>query len=110
MQISDTQWALIVGLPGEEEVTKGMRDLAAGKIDTTWALYLLQAKQRLIEDGLTCLADLQAPCPDDAHIQFYRRLEAEEEAGAHARYNSYNRLLCSFSSSLAARVRRQHAK
>ncbi len=90
----------LVGLPGAENVERGVRDLNAGR-RTVEALLVAAAVTRLRELGLEISED--AILPDEPELALYALLG--EEHDPYYRYNALRRELDSFVSTLEARSR-----
>jgi hypothetical protein len=78
------------GLPGNDIVDAGLRDLSQGT-ESVESLLVSMAAARLRELGLTVPSPFQDP-----ELRLYRRLAAVHGAAAHARYNALVRRLVSF--------------
>jgi hypothetical protein len=78
------------GLPGEDLVAEGLRDLDSG-VESIPALLVSIGARRLEQLGLL----VPRPFPDPEE-RLYRLLAADEPDGAHSRYNSLVRRLVSF--------------
>ena len=79
------------GLPGNELVEAGLRDLEAGR-ETVPALLVSMAAPRLREAGLD-VADTRHP---SVSHRLYDALAADDPRTAHARYNALVRRLVRF--------------
>ncbi len=88
------------GLPGAENVERGVRDLNAGR-STVEALLVAAAVTRLRELGLEISKDVVLP--DEPELALYRLLGEEQDP--YYRYNALRRELDSFVSSLEVRRR-----
>lgn len=84
-------------LPGEELVTQGLKDLAAGKI-TEDALLVLIASPKLQRFGIV-IPNVAVPEPYEH--QLYSLLSARFGNAAHSRYNSLLRRIVSYAHALA---------
>lgn len=82
-------------LPGGELVTAGLADLASGR-ETVEALLVAIGSPRLRRAGIEVPPHgIEAP-----EHRLYARLEADDEASAHSRYNAFIRRLVSFERAL----------
>ncbi len=63
MKVPEDTFDLISGLPGEEFIATGLRDLEKGIYTSVDALLILIAKTRLEKRGLHCLKDLKGMLP-----------------------------------------------
>jgi hypothetical protein len=79
-----------VDLPGADLVSRGLRDLAAGRASVE-ALLVSRASIRLRACGVA----VDEPLPD-ADRELYRLLAARDGNGAHSTYNALTRRLVSF--------------
>ncbi len=86
---------MISGLPGEELIAPGLRDLEGGRFDTPEALLVLVARSRLSQAGLPFLGMLE-PGSESPESLLYRSLSEEDPESAYGRYNSLKRRLDSF--------------
>jgi len=86
--------AVYAELPGEELVTKGLADLAAG-IESIEALLVSIGASRLAALGL----EVPRPLPSPEH-RLYERLRQDDPDGSHSRYNALVRRLVSFERAL----------
>jgi hypothetical protein len=78
-------------LPGADLVTRGIDDLAAGKL-TQEALLVTAAASRLRAAGIAVApAEVEAPLH-----RLYELLAASDAAGAHSRYNALVGRMVSF--------------
>jgi hypothetical protein len=77
-------------LPGGDLIERGLVDLEAG-VESIESLLVSIASIRLRTVGLTVATPFSDP-----ELRLYGRLEAEDEAGAHGRYNALLRRLVSF--------------
>jgi len=89
-------------LPGADLVDTGLRDLRADR-RTAPALLLLGARARLAENGIL-MPVASVPDPERA---LYDLLDAEDPAGAPARYNALRQRLVSFCCALEQHARRR---
>ena len=89
---------LIVGLPGEELVRRGLADYQAGRRSAESFLVQI-ARPRLEKCGL-----LAPNRSDGLELELYRLLR-QEGGDAYARYNALLRELSSFENALDRRVR-----
>ena len=90
-------------LPGEELVTKGLRDLSQGAFSIT-ALLVLIGAPRLRRLGVSIPFRKESPaCPEHA---LYRHLQNENSRGVHSRYNALIRRLVSYERALEQNHRR----
>ena len=89
-------------LPGADLVSAGLRDLRAGRRSAP-ALLLLGARARLAQDGIP-LPLLAVADPERA---LYDLLDAEDAAGAPARYNALRHRLVSFCHAFEQHARRR---
>jgi hypothetical protein len=87
------------GLPGGDLVASGLRDLMRG-VETNEALLVSVAASQLRQLGIPVEGAVR-----DAEHRLYERLRAEDEDGAHARYNALVQRLVSFEQALASRAR-----
>ena len=78
------------GLPGEEIVRAGVRDLEAGR-ESIEAFLVSIAATRLTDLGVPITAPIPSP-----ELRLYERLREEDGDGAHSRYNALIRRLVSF--------------
>jgi hypothetical protein len=78
------------GLPGDDFVAEGIRDLACG-IESEMALLVSIGEPRLSRLGLA----IASPLADPEH-RLYARLAATDRGSAHSRYNALIRRLVSF--------------
>lgn len=78
------------GLPGEDLIAQGLRDLRLG-LETDSALVVSIGAPRLARLGV----DVPRPLPDAEH-RLYARLARAAGAAAHARYNALLRRLVSY--------------
>lgn len=85
------------GLPGADLVLEGLEDLARGE-DSPCALLVLIGGPRLRSLGIAVPATAHAVPPEH---RLYARLNAEDAATAHSRYNALVRRLVSFERALA---------
>lgn len=83
------------GLPGAENVKRGVRDLNAGRF-TAEALLVAAAVTRLRELGVQISED--AVVPNEPELALYRLLGEEQDP--YYRYNALRRELDSFLSAL----------
>ncbi len=91
---------LLLGLPGEELVTHGLRDLEGGRL-TVAACLAAMAWPRLRRAGL---APVHVPSlPAEAEHELYRLLR-QEGGDAYGRYNALIRRLVSFEHALDQRL------
>jgi hypothetical protein len=81
--------------PGEDLVTRGLEDLAAGK-ESEAALLVSIGAPRLRRLGVK----VSSPLPDAEH-RLYARLAAEQPYTAHSRYNALVWRLVSYERALA---------
>ena len=93
---------LIAGLPGENLVRNGLRDLNAG-VDSIAARLVAIARSRLARAGLHTRPYQGDPV--DAELALYRAL-LRESGDAYARYNALVRELVSFEHALDRRLSR----
>ncbi len=78
------------GLPGEDLITQGLRDLEQG-VETIEALLVSMSAPRLRAIGLV------VPTPfADPELRLYHRLAARYGAAAHGRYNALVRRIVSY--------------
>lgn len=92
---------LIIGLPGEDLVRRGLADYQAGRRSTE--SYLVQiASPRLVDCGL--LSPDKSSEVVEHELELYRLLR-EEGGDAYSRYNALLRELISFEMALDRRVR-----
>jgi len=91
---------LISGLPGEEIILSGLRDLESGEFGSQNALLILIARSRLTSAGLTFLDSVDK---DEQRCQtvsnesmLYKRLQKSDPESAFGQYKSMKRLLDSF--------------
>lgn len=90
-------------LPGADLVDAGLSDLHAGR-RTIPALLLLGARARLAEDGILLpVLDVENP-----ERTLYDLLDAEDPAGAPARYNALRDRLVSFCHAFEQHARRRN--
>ncbi len=82
-------------LPGAEIVTLGLADLARER-ETVEALLVAIGAPRLRLGGI----DVPAHHIEAPEHRLYTRLEADDEASAHGRYNAFIRRLVSFERAL----------
>ena len=91
---------LIVGLPGEDLVRRGLADYNAGRRSVE--SYLVQmARPRLTDCGLL---PVESDALVEPELELYRLLR-QENGDAYARYNALLRELDSFGAALDRRVR-----
>ncbi len=91
---------LIIGLPGENLVQRGLADYKAGRRSAE--SYLVQiARPRLENCGLLASSDGEEL---ELELELYRLLR-QEEGDAYARYNALLGELSSFENALDRRVR-----
>jgi hypothetical protein len=88
--------------PGEELVTPGLADLAAGR-ETAEALLVAAAAPRLARTGV----QLPPHQMDTSGRRLYQLLEAELGNGAHSRYNAMQRRVISYCEARAQDARRR---
>jgi len=86
------------GLPGEDLVAAGVRDLEAG-VESVPALLVAIGAPRLRRLGVTMPAT-----PTDPEQRLYRVLACAHGRAAHSRYNALIRRLVSFERALACEV------
>ncbi len=96
-------FAMLAGLPGEELIVPGLRDLEAGHLSTPEALLLLMARTRLVRAGFTFLSTVD-PFALSPESLLYQALRERKPESAYADYNSLKRRLDSFIRSLESRV------
>jgi hypothetical protein len=95
---------LLIGLPGEALLRKGLVDLRSGQITIASCLVAI-ARTRLVDSGL--IADAGTPRLTEPELQLYRLLRCEG-GDAYSRYNSLLRELVSFEMALDRRTRTQN--
>lgn len=95
---------LMRGLPGEETIRAGLRDLALGK-ETIASLLIAIGRPRLT--GLGVALDLQNRMPASPEFRLYQLLCDKHGNEAHAQYNAWLRQLISFERALENRVSRK---
>jgi len=78
------------GLPGQDLIDAGLRDLAA-RVESIPSLLVSIGAPRLTRVGLT----IEAPIPSPEH-RLYERLRADDPDAAHSRFNALIRRLVSF--------------
>ena len=92
---------LIVGLPGEDLVRRGLADYHSGRRSAE--SYLVQiSRPRLVDCGL--LSPDTSAGVDEPELELYRLLR-QEGGDAYARYNALSRELASFGMALDRRVK-----
>ncbi len=97
---------LIVGLPGEDMVRRGLADYQAGRRSAE--SYLVQiSRPRLVDCGL--LTPDKSAGVAQPELELYRLLR-QEGGDAYARYNALSRELVSFGMALDRRVREAKQK
>ncbi|MEM6455901.1 MAG: hypothetical protein AAF772_12465 [Acidobacteriota bacterium] len=92
----------LVGLPGGENVERGVQDLHAGRI-TAEALLVAMAPTRLRELGIVIDADVELP--REPELALYALL-GQTHDDPYYRYNALRRELDSFIAALQSRRRR----
>ncbi len=86
---------MIAGLPGEELILPGLRDLEGGRVSSPEALLVLIARSRLTQAGLGFLETLEGVSASPESL-LYARLSARDAESAYGLYNSLKRRLDSF--------------
>lgn len=92
-------------LPGEDLVTKGLRDLSNG-VTSKEALLVLIGAPRLRRLGVS--VSEPAKLPDIPEHLLYRHLQMENPKDAHSRYNALIRRLVSYERALEKSILREH--
>ena len=92
----------LTGLPGWELVSRGLEDISKGKYDTTHALLLFMACQRLNDLGIEIQAYPGIATNEAVHLKFYHSLQPKHGNDAHSQYNALQDRLFSFCTSLEA--------
>jgi hypothetical protein len=92
---------LLIGLPGEVLLRKGLVDLRSGQCTIASCLVAI-ARPRLVNAGL--IADPVTPRLAEPELQLYRLLRSEG-GDVYSRYNSLLRELVSFETALDRRTR-----
>jgi hypothetical protein len=92
---------ILTGLPAEELLRKGLRDLSAGAVTVASCLVRIIAP-RLVRAGLVDAAAFSDTM--DAELKLYELLQAEGDR-AYSLYNSHLRELTSFGHALDQRLR-----
>jgi hypothetical protein len=92
---------LLIGLPGEVLLRKGLVDLRSGQCTIASCLVAI-ARPRLVDAGL--IADPGTPRLAEPELQLYRLLRSEG-GDVYSRYNSLLRELVSFETALDRRTR-----
>lgn len=82
--------SVLSGLPGEELITKGLRDLEQ-RLETIESLLVSMTAPRLRGLGLAVAVPF-----DEPELRLYRRLATQHGAAAHTRYNALVRRIVSF--------------
>lgn len=93
----------LTGLPGAENVERGVRDLHTGNI-TAEALLVSMAPTRLRELGI--VIDNEVELPQEPEIALYRLLGKKHD-DPYYRYNALRRELDSFIAALQSRESRK---
>lgn len=78
------------GLPGDELVARGLRDLEQGA-ETIESLLVSMSAPRLRALGLVVAAPF-----DEPELRLYRRLATQHGAAAHGKYNALVRRIVSY--------------
>ena len=106
IKVPPDAFALISGLPGEELIAPGLRDLAEGRTSSPEALLILIARSRLTEAGLPFLEALEmAGASPGADSRLYRTLSEKNPETAYGLFNSLRKRLDTFIRSLEQRRR-----
>jgi hypothetical protein len=79
------------GLPGEDLIESGMKDLHEGR-ETVEALLVAIGSPRLRQLGL----QLPEQLPTNPEHRLYELLAKDDQDSAHSRYNAYIRRLVSY--------------
>lgn len=93
---------IIAGLPGEELVAPGIRDLDEARW-TPESLLLFIARERLVRAGFTFLEGIASP-EGEIEDLLYRALGERDPATAYHVYNTWKRRLDSLIRCLESRV------
>ena len=91
---------LILGLPGEDLVRRGLADYHAGRRSAE-SFLVQMARPRLTDCGLL---PAESEALAEPELELYRLLR-EQGGDAYARYNALSRELVSFGNALDRRVR-----
>jgi hypothetical protein len=91
----------LAGLPGQELIERGLRDLSQG-IESVESLLVSVGAPRLRRSGVH-VPPSQHPL-EDAELRLYRLLRATHPHDAYSRYNSLVRRLIRFERALEHRV------
>lgn len=86
---------MISGLPGEELILPGLRDLELNRFFTPEALLILIARSRLAQAGLPFLETLE-PGHVAPESLLYQTLSEKNPESAYGRYTSLKKRLDSF--------------
>jgi len=81
---------LQAGLPGEDLITQGLRDLEQGA-ETIESLLVSMSAPQLRALGLVVAAPF-----DEPELRLYRRLATQHGAAAHSQYNALVRRIVSY--------------
>ncbi len=92
---------LIIGLPGEEMVRRGLADYASNLVSAESFLVQI-ARPRMMEYGLLPQGDFRSA--DEPELELYRLLR-QQKGDAYARYNALLGELVSFEMALDRCVR-----
>lgn len=88
----------LAGLPGAEQIDRGLRDLAEGRLSTeAWLVAVAAGRLRAL--GLAVPDSL----PEDPDLALYESLRDHPSGDPYYRYNALRRELDSFISCLEAR-------
>ena len=96
MKIPPEIFERISGLPGEEFIAPGLRDLERDRFETPEALLIQIARTRLTNAGLTFLSQLHPALPKSPESLLYESLNHHDSETAYHRYTSLKRRLDSF--------------
>ena len=91
---------LIIGLPGEDLVRRGLADYKMGRRSAE-SFLVQMARPRLTDCGLL---SIESDALVEPELELYRLLR-EQDGDAYARYNALSRELVSFENALDRRVR-----
>ena len=103
MKIPPETFERISGLPGEEFIAPGLRDLEHGRFETPEALLIQIARTRLANAGFTFLTELHPSSSRSPESLLYESLSHHDSETAYPRYTSLKRRLDSFIHSFEGR-------
>jgi hypothetical protein len=92
-------------LPGGDLVMQGLRDLAAGRVESVEALLVQIARPRLQAAGL----DVPGPARPELELALFRVLAGEHPDDAYGQYRSLLRRLASCAAALDHRLHERGA-